>query len=412
MPAVPGGNGGAVDAATQQDPNDVLKATNAREVAGLICSDADGDTCFDKASASLLKTISDNFNGSLLGSDGKTTSPLAKAVASLMGSSVTTAGGTTPIWDRQHVKYPLVHLVKYSKGTTEPVVHDKWIQATAGKNGIIELNDSLHIPGVRSIALVFIHLDAPLSGTTRDKAAVTAQYGNISYRAVIAKKLPVNLQNLIALLKLAAGSLEAESAAPAPVSFVGFGVMTNVDVPSDVTVFGVRLSDQSKLIGQSQKYDNEGKYWWDVSVAVPVNKITLLDYSSDNGGVFTPKTINKQSVYGVVNLYPVPVDLKYGNARWLMPRALLGIGLTGRPGENFMVGGAWGFPQLQFFVGSAFANHQVLPAGADPKSGASYTQGYASRLTFGINVPVLAAIKKLASAKDDKGSSVTAKPKN
>jgi hypothetical protein len=201
-------------------------------------------------------------------------------------------------------------------------------------------------------------------------------------------------------LKIASGNFNAATTVKF-VSLAGYGVLTRVDVPSDVTVFGARMNTK-KVIGQSAKYDNEGKYWWDASIGVPVNKLSLLDYSSDGG--YTPKQINKQSVYGLINLYPDMVDLKYGSKRWLMPRAVAGIGLTGRPGENFFFGGAWGIQQLQFFAGSGFANHKVLTPGADPKAATSYTQKYASHLTFGINVPVMSAIKKLASQQKSGGN--------
>ena len=137
---------------------------------------------------------------------------------------------------------------------------------------------------------------------------------------------------------------------------------------------------------------------WDVSLGVPVNKLSLLDFS-ENGNTVTPKQLNKQSVYALFNIYPIPVDLKAGNLRWFLPRAIGGIGLTGRPGENFMVGGAFGLPQIQVFVGSAFANHRIPISGTTPASPLDVKQRYASRLTYGLNVPVLSALEKLKNKK-------------
>jgi len=401
QPPPGGGQSQAVDAAAQADPNDVLKASGAREIAAVSCTTAADDSCLNKT---LLDPIAKNFNAALLGPDGKDSSGLAKAVKAFLDAPIQAPDGSKTVWDRKAAKYALVHLVKYdAKGAA----HDKWLLATAGKSSV-ELSESLHIPGAHTIALVFVHLNEVVNVADPKNIKVDEvlpQVSNISYRAIVEKKLPINVQNLLALLRLSAGILQ-DKTVQAPVGVVGFGVITHVAVPSDVTVFGVRLSDtSSKLIGQSQKYDNEGKYWWDASVAVPVNKLTLLDYSSDNGGLFTPKTINKQSIYGIINLYPDLVDLKYGNRRWLLPRAIAGIGLTGRPGENFIFGGAWGIQQLQFFVGSAWANHRVLLPGSDPKTGSSYTQRYSSQLSFGINVPVLSAIKKMAgSGKSNSGN--------
>lgn len=300
----------------------------------------------------------------------------------------------TTVWDSVQIRYAVVHVVKYG---TSGALHDRWVLATSKKNNKeISISESLRVMGVKRMGLVFIHLDAPVSvkPEAADRKTVLAAYDDVSYRAIVEPKLPINIQNLLALLKLSAGVSMAEGTT-AQVKLVGAGVIDSIPVPSDVTVFGVRSTART-LIGQTQKYDNEGKYFWDASVAVPVNKLSLLDYT-DEAGTFTPKQINKQSVYGLINLYPDLVDLKAGNRRWLLPRVVGGIGLTGRPGESFMFGGAWGVKQLQFFVGSAFANHRVLNAGSDPKLGTSYTQRYTSHLTFGINVPVLSAIKKVSS---------------
>jgi hypothetical protein len=62
---------------------------------------------------------------------------------------------------------------------------------------------------------------------------------------------------------------------------------------------------------------------------------------------------------------------------------------------------------LQFFVGSGFANHNVLKAGADPSVATNYSQRYSSRLTYGINIPVLSAIKQLAAKAGGASSSST-----
>src|SRR4051794_41102276 len=59
--------GGIVDAAAQGDPNDVLKATNAREVAGLLCSTATDDPCLGDDARKALDAVSTAFNGTLIG---------------------------------------------------------------------------------------------------------------------------------------------------------------------------------------------------------------------------------------------------------------------------------------------------------------------------------------------------------
>jgi hypothetical protein len=73
-------------------------------------------------------------------------------------------------------------------------------------------------------------------------------------------------------------------------------------------------------------------------------------------------------------------------------------------GDNFLVGGAWGLPQLQFFVGSGFAVHREPKPGTDSTDGMNFTRKYSSRLTYGINIPVLSALKTMSgAAKGDGG---------
>lgn len=273
---------------------------------------------------------------------------------------------------------------------------DRWIVAKR-KGNVIELSEGQRILGAKTLSLVFVHVNA----TILPGENPVDVFGDISYRAIVKGKLPVNIANLLGLLQVAA-SLQAR-VEEKPIAFMGFGTISPVTVPSDITTFAVEPHAATlKIVGQPGKFDNEGKYWWDASIGVPINKLTMLDYAEENQS-FIPKTINKQSVYGMINLF-YPMDLKSGTLRWIVPRAVAGFGLTGRPGENFLIGGAWGIQQLQFFVGSGFANHRYLPPGADPKNGANYQQRYGSHLTYGINVPVVSAIKKLTTKKDSDAS--------
>ena len=112
--------------------------------------------------------------------------------------------------------------------------------------------------------------------------------------------------------------------------------------------------------------------------------------------------VNKQSIYGVVNVYPVPVDLKEGTMRWVMPRVIAGLGFTGRPGENVLVGLAWGIPEFQVFAGRSFTAHRVPEEGKDPSNGANLKQEYDKAWSFGINVPVVSALKKVTAKAEKK----------
>jgi hypothetical protein len=271
--------------------------------------------------------------------------------------------------------------------TTNSQPVDRWLLAKRnGKN--VEISEDNRIWGKSAISVVFVHVNATIAADL----APEDQFGNVSYRTVAKAKLPRNISDLLGLLQVGV-SLFNDKKAQTRVSYMGFGQLTNIPVPSDLTVFGVEPAPSDPkheglhLIGQAGQYNDEGKYWWDVSVGVPVNKLSLVDYSQDNQ-TFVPKTINKQSVYGMANLFLHHVDLDHPG--WV-PRVVAGIGLTGRPGENVMAGLAWGFPQIQGFFASAWVN-QTIPNGGG-------TQRYQQRWTYGINVPVLSAIKQLSNKK-------------
>jgi len=288
----------------------------------------------------------------------------------------------------------LVHLARYSNDNKK-IEGNEWMTCwKGGKHGLdkkaLACGPERRLFGTKNVAILFVHLNiAHTAGDWRDLDSA-----NVTYHLIAKAKLPINIQHLLSLLNLVGAGAQA-AAVPQRIAIMGAGFADDVPSPSDLTAFATTKQDgKTSQLGSRLAVDNEGFYLWDVSVAVPVNKISLAEYSETNGSV-SPKEVNKQSVYGLFNLYPYPVDLKKGGARYLLPRPAIGLGLTGRPGQNFFVGGAWGFPFLQFFVGSGFANTKVPVAGG--AAGATVEQ-YKSRATYGLNIPVLSAIEKVKAA--------------
>ncbi|HYP08119.1 MAG TPA: hypothetical protein VER03_17940 [Bryobacteraceae bacterium] len=343
----------------------------------------------------LSQDLKRHFHQPLMQTDGKP-SPLAVALTTLLKGSF----GAEPVAPPD-IDDIIIHLVDRqgaaaaarsqrgeaaAEGKAAAVLADAWILARRKGDGF-SFTKKARIFGSRRIALVFVHLNAITAATE----PAEDRYADVSYRAIVQGKLPINVSRLLGILDLA-GALQSK-ALDRTVAYMGLGVLNDVAVPSDVTVFGVDISgtEPPRLIASPKKYDNEGKYFWDVSLAVPVNKISLVEYSEENRTYF-PKQINKQSVYALINIYPWLVDIKGGRLQYILPRAVAGFGLTGRPGENFLLGGSWGIQELQFFVGSGFANQRALIPGADPNLGTSYQQRYASRLTYGLNIPIIGAV--------------------
>lgn len=286
----------------------------------------------------------------------------------------------------QRVQHTVVHVLRFQGAK---VSDESWLLCTRAANWACSVPPKGSAPrffGVRQIGLLYVHVNAT-------GAAL------FDYYAGVEEKMPVNLKNLLDLLRIAALPGAAQAAAARVPVVYGYGVVDNIAVPSDVTFFAAK-SDESgdTMIGNELKIDNESLPWWDVSVGVPVNKLTLLDYNSTNG-VFEPKAINKQSVYGLLNLSPwavIPHLRTNPKLESMLPRPVVGVGLTGRPGDNFMLGGAFGVRWAQFFVGSGFAKHNVpIPNAA---AGTPQTrERYGSRLVYGLNIPVGRALEKLSS---------------
>lgn len=368
------------------DSNEELKALisspEARSVAAFRCSSLQTPGC--PLNDGNSKVFTDHFDDTLLTGQGATTKLIDE-----LEKMLDTSYGSDALWPAT-VDYAIVHLVKFSDDGSSH--RGRWLLFRRMK-GRVQASMGTRIMGSKRVAIVFVHLGQTFpAGVTGDD--ISARYANVEYRAIAKPKLPINVQRLLGLLKIATKTQGAEDKA---VAVLGFGVYDHLPVPCDLTVFGAKIGATPAGYGIPITYDNEGKYFWDASVAVPINKITLLDYD-ETEDTFTPKVINKQSIYGCIDIYPFPVDIKDGMQRWLVPRAMVGIGMTGRPGENFLLAGAFGIKEFQVFIGSAFANQRVLKPGTDPANGENYTQRYASRLAYGINVPVLAVLKKLGGS--------------
>ena len=386
QPAVEGAPG---DKPKVDPPNPLLTDPSAVEVATYRCSVFLSGCPLTTENAA---SIASNFQQPLRSGNGQATA-LATAVLNVLNG---THDGT-PVWDAA-AGYAAVHLVDLKKTTPDALVRDRWILARRTRNGV-ELSQKRRILGTHRLAVVFIYLNAEAQKTASNEQDETVKraYDDVSYRAVVKEKRSIAFQHLLGVLRLGGAFQAVDLTVNA--AFVGFGTLTDIPTPSDVSVIGVRTLTM-KIVGQTVEYDNEGKSIWDASVAAPVNKLSLLEYV-DEDGTFVPKQINKQTIYGVLNLYPVPVDLKEGKARWIIPRLIAGLGLTSRPGENVLVGLALGIPEVQFFAGRSFTNHRVPIEGTDSTNGANFKQEYEQGWSFGINLPVASALKK-AAAKSDK----------
>jgi len=222
------------------------------------------------------------------------------------------------------------------------------------------------------------------------------------YEFTITKKLPANVQNVFLLLQLASGGAVAHVMTP-PNFWGGRRVEIGLR-PSDITIDPRIVTDQSPSnrgdeIATAQTFNNEGKYWWDVSVGVPVKKISELQVDSTNNTV-TPTKIATTNAFALLNFYLPPADLA-ATQYSLIPHPIAGVALSGQPLHKILVGGAIGLHYAQLYAGALFVKQQHLNglqtgSSATPDQVAAASRfRYDAQFTVGINLPLRAAIDAL-----------------
>lgn len=332
----------------------------------------------------------------------------------------------------------LIHLMEFQD---EYVLRNCWFTATpkgiqqgkAGQQPMVtyEISNSKRLYGKSSYAILYFHLQrkvgdktAPVEDVPEGKqteaelaaqkvanANAEAAAGRfdfssleVRYYSIVKAKLSQSLLHLLELLKLATTVATGQAAAktktaPVRVSYYGVGIDQGIPKTCDITALPTELiGAKLELRGQKLVIDNEGKAFWDISVGVPATKLTALEYSETTAR-FDPKAVNKQTIFGLVNLF-YPMDLK-GQAKergvlrlleFLHLRALAGLGVTGRPGDRLFIGGGIGIKQLQIFAGTAFVSSQVTV-------GTKLETRLRSQFSMGVNIPVGAAVRAITPAK-------------
>jgi hypothetical protein len=156
----------------------------------------------------------------------------------------------------------------------------------------------------------------------------------------------------------------------------------------------------------SQVFDNEGRYHFDFSVAVPVRKISEISYVSSSNSL-VPAKVDKQTTFGVVDYYFKPIDIK-GSGWSLYPHALAGVAIDSHPLKRVLIGGGYG-PLLAHLYMGLVLDTQSLPPGAScgkvPTAQQLAAGGLQNRIcpgfSLGLNVSVgsvLDSIKSKSSA--------------
>ena len=301
--------------------------------------------------------------------------------------------------------YCIVHLIKWAPlkdGKSEPE-KQRWAlfeQVNDSPSGVLSSSEaewkahydaddptifSDRIYGANRIFVFFLHINPPAAW-------------DIKYKVAINEKIPMPIQNLITLLGTAVGTRSE----PEAYDKWGARLMITKHRTSDVAVnlntitangAGVPVEQPKEY---SKTYDNERKYYWDVSVGVPLKSVRELQFNSEGNRVTTGAR-DREEVYGFLNIFLKPTDTKRDDfLRW--PHVVLGVPIAGKPLQRPFLGLGYGIanPLLKFNVFAGFAfNREKTPNTLNPGDPATPGQlaadlhtRWTGKFTWGIEFPI------------------------
>jgi hypothetical protein len=292
-------------------------------------------------------------------------------------------------------EYTIVHLVRWSGvgiQTQKWLLLPKDFTSKHARDWSSRDAASARIFGAHDVSLLTVQIAAP---------------SGMEYRIDVVKKEAQPVTALKALLELAVANKVRTDVSSKDSTWRFSSVRMNIEhVPSDIQVQLMSHdgtgSDSPKEVSK-QTFDNESKYHWDVSVGVPVKRVSQLEYVAADGVVRT-REIDKQSLTAFLNLHLIPVDTKA--MRWrLFPSLLLGTSLSSRPLDRLVTALAIGTSAAQLYAGVAFERvdqPQTLATGAPATEAvlqSDLRSRYKRNFIVGLNVPVRQIVDRLAAQK-------------
>ena len=227
---------------------------------------------------------------------------------------------------------------------------------------------------------------------------------DIDYTVSVTKKTPTNVANALDLASIITSGKVGKLADANPniPARWGGGLMCINSIPSDIAVASeiIIRNAQSEAVQQpktySKTYDNEGKYWWDVSIGVPLKEVKEVQFNSE-GGTVTAKEVTRQNAYGFLNIFFWKQDLT-GDSFLTAPHLVLGVPISKKPLDRPVVGLGYGIRKFSikfdFYAGVVF-NRVREPRTLTPGEAATEGQLEADfqtkrvrKFVFGVNLPL------------------------
>jgi hypothetical protein len=307
--------------------------------------------------------------------------------------------------------YGILHIVKWGDtdktAKKQSIIAQNWyLYSFSRKNGTWQADDlskAAHLPGVGNFYFLFVQLNV-------DSGLFTGGNPSQYYIVNITKKTPANLAHLLALAQAAGlattppSTGKAPGLAPVSGAYWGGGYVSLKYKTSTVQI--VSFNDNGTVtptqLGQTS-YDNEGVLYWDLSVAIPIRKISQVQIDNANG-TLAPVSVNNENVFAVFDGYFPGLD-PTSNVIEHWPHPLGGVSLASQPLHKFMVGGAWGPSFSEIYVAALWVKQPILPNSSSCSSVPSTTTGpataehFCKQLSIGLNVQISSVLSQITKKK-------------
>jgi hypothetical protein len=236
-----------------------------------------------------------------------------------------------------------------------------------------------------------------LSSTLATSASF-ATLNTLFYKVAITKKVPAPLENLKNAGRFAfAGQSDATPiyVTPPEMGAVCAGGLMHVKhVPADMLVTAITTNAKGEETQRSkQTFDNEGRYWWDVSFALPVDLRRDVTVDVDAGQV-AAKSVERADLFALLNV-GAPRDTK--RVQWFVPALVYGIPITGKPLKHHLVGFSIGLNYVQLLGAYRLDRRQTVSTGTENGTtvgteSAPAGEKWEGKWVWGINIPVATVV--------------------
>lgn len=228
----------------------------------------------------------------------------------------------------------------------------------------------------------------------------TDALSTLTYGISIQSKDKAPLSNLKQIIGLAIGAQSvAKLQLPIDIKGMAFaagGVFDTTLTTSDVAVTATYTSAGKDTQIGTQTYDNEGRYWYDFSLALPIRSYNDLAYDSNANGLSVRK-IQKNNVYAAFD-FGLPRDTK--NMKFqLVPVLMYGIPIASQPLKHHMFAASMGLNYVNFFAGAALDAKDFYHDFSRPLKGDNVFRAWRTHLVYGINFDVATIAKALTKSK-------------